>query len=229
MATPTNRRRHFRISVRGTALVYAPGDVVRCTIGNLSAGGTLVHPVAVDTSLRPGLTVEIELHLAGGTTICHTGEVVRCLGDSIAVTFTRPSAEIEDLIGDEVLAAVEASRAPRVLVVGRADDRRRRVATALTHAGYQPIETSTPLEAIDLIEGSRQHVTAAMVSEDPLTQTEGEELASFLAESHPDLRVAVVAGRPRAPTQPEIPVIAVDDRDELTGRVRAVVERTELQ
>jgi hypothetical protein len=224
MAPAPNRRRHVRIAVRGTAVLHLRGGVIRADVENLSAGGLLVRPIAgCVNGLRPHQRVQLELHLAGGITLAHAGRIARCPVGAIAIELDVPSAELEDAIAEEMLASVEASRAPRVIVVDRADQRRHRVAEALTHAGYKPIETSTPLEAIDVLEATREHVAAAMVSGDSLTQTAGDELASFLAESHPDLRVAVISDHPRAPTQPEIPVIAVDEREELTGKLRQIV------
>jgi hypothetical protein len=107
---------------------------------------------------------------------------------------------------------------PVVVVVDHEGSRPVRVAHAVRHAGARPVVVGTPLEAIALVEAADQPVTAIAVAEH-LTQTEGSELAEFLAETHPEVRVAVIGGRP--PTEDAV-VLPADGRD-ATEPIRILV------
>jgi CheY-like chemotaxis protein len=189
-------RRHYpRAQVGGSALIHAPGAVVRCEITNLSIHGALLRPsIALGTALAPGTVVSVDLHLVGSRSwIGQRGKVRRCAGRGapLAITFERVSPEFEDMVEDEVLDELEAARSPRVLIVDRDDARRGRVAAALHAAGCSPLEASTPLAAIEMVEASHDHLAAAAIAVD-LTQTGGRELAQFLADTHPGIRIAVL-------------------------------------
>jgi CheY-like chemotaxis protein len=84
--------------------------------------------------------------------------------------------------------AVEAQRMPRVVIVDRAAERRHQLAECLRAQGCCSLEAATPLEAVSLVERSRNHVRAVMVAE-TLTQTQADELLEFLAEAHPAIEV----------------------------------------
>jgi hypothetical protein len=195
--TPTangNRRRAYRAGVNGNAIVQAGGVAVRCAIVDLGLGGVrLLEPVRDEPGLAAGVEVMVELECAGAGWVAQRGRVVRHHAGEIAVAFHALSPEVEDRIEDEVLGAVEAARAPRVVVVDRSQDRRHRLAEALRDSGCCSLEASTPLEAVDMVERSRNHVVAVAVAE-TLTQTQADELVTYLAESHPDVQVERISG-----------------------------------
>jgi len=107
---------------------------------------------------------------------------------------------------------------PLVVVVDHEDTRRSRMATSVRHAGARPIVVDTPLEAIALVESGDWQVAAVAVAEH-LTQTEGSELAEYLAEMHPELALAVIGGR--APTADAV-VLPADGSD-ATEPIRILV------
>jgi hypothetical protein len=226
-------RRHYRARVRGEVVLHGPDGVARCQIANLSLGGALLVP-APDThvDLAVGTFVAIELHVGGNRGwLTAPAHVVRVTGPGLplAVEFDELPPALEDAISDQVLAAVEAERTPPVLVVDGMPARRRRLARAVRRIGCQPIEASTPLEAIERMEGATMKPVAAVVGEE-LTQTGGAELADFFAHELPGAKVTLV----RAPTQPLVEeaapedgdgaVVAVEDGAELTSRVEAVLD-----
>jgi len=224
-----NRRRHYRAKVSGRAVIHVRDGAVRCEIDNLSLGGVMLRPVdEAGTDLAEGSTVAVELQVDGASWLVQQGSVQRRASNPqrVVIAFGEVSPELEDLIEDEVLAAVEAERAPRVVVVDRSRVRRRRVARALHQVGCCPLEASTPLEAIELIEQSRTHVAAAAVAE-ALTQTAGQELVHFLAETHPGLKIALITdGNSGTDTDDSGEVDAVlcaDGRSDLSEPVRRFV------
>jgi len=119
-----------------------------------------------------------------------------------------------------------ATGRPAVMIVDPRPDERQKLADAVRHAGFEPVEAATPLEAIHLIEQDDTCVAAAAVR-DQLTQTAGAELIRFLAEQQPSLRfVLVTDGVAEWTTRAghrRVPVIGIDG--ELTGPVRTLVEK----
>jgi hypothetical protein len=188
-----DRRRHFRADFDAGAVIHAARMALRGKIVDLSLGGVRIR--RTDDSApcpAPGTPAMIELELGGSGWIAQDGRIQRCELDEIVITFGPLAAEVEDLIEDEVLAAVEATRRPRMIVVDPSAERRRRVADALRIAGCDSYEAATPLEAIDLMERPRNHIRGVAVAEN-LTQTGADELCDFFAESNPHIKLALIA------------------------------------
>ena len=183
------RRRSFRADVRGRALVHAHGAVLRCAIENLSLGGALLH-VSTPAPLRADDEISVELGIDGVGWIHQRARVLRCDPPRVAVGFVQLTSDAVECIGDEVLAAIDARRTPRVVVVDRCRERRRHLATALDRAGLRALEAATPLETIDLLERSRTHATAAAIHEAIAGGAGG--LVQFLTDAHPRLGIAVI-------------------------------------
>jgi hypothetical protein len=184
-----NRRRSFRAEVDGCAIVHAPGGVaVRCRVADIGLGGVRLVEPHHEPDVRAGVEVTLELECAGAGWVVQRGRVIRHENGQIAIVFDKLAPEVEDLIEDEVLGAVEAARTPRVVVVDPSPERRRAVAASVRENGCLPLEAATPLEAVSMVERSRNHVRVVMVAE-TLTQTQRDELLEFLAEAHPTIQV----------------------------------------
>ena len=125
------------------------------------------------------------------------------------------------MIRESVSSANHDVGRPLVVVVDPLPGERQHVADVLRRAGFATIEASTPLEAIDVIQGSDNQVEAVAIR-DALTQTAGEELASFLAEHHPTMRLALLSGHVTGVATMSsgrlVPVLPIDG--ELSGPVR---------
>ena len=185
-----NRRQSYRAGVHGCAIVHAKGLGLRCEVVDLCLGGVRLIQLALeDPRLAAGTEVAVELECAGAGWVTQRGVVIRHKDHELVVRFHALAPEVEDLIEDEILGAVEAERWPRVVVVDRSAPRRQQVAEALRQLGCCSLEAATPLEALELIERSRNHVCAVALSES-LTQTQADELIEYLHESHPDVAVA---------------------------------------
>jgi hypothetical protein len=182
-------RRLFRADVRGRAFVHADGAVLRCAIENLSLGGALLHALT-PAPLRPDDEIGVELGIDGVGWIHQRARVLRCDPPRIAVGFVQLSSDAVERIGDEVLAAIDARRVPRVVLVDRCRERRRHMASALERAGLRALEAATPLETIDLLERSRTRATAAAIHE--AIARGGAGLVQFLTDAHPRLGIAVI-------------------------------------
>lgn len=185
-----DRRRSFRTDVHGCALVHGPGGAAcRAVVLDLCLGGVRVLELGREVALPPGCEVIVELECAGAGWVSQRGVVVRREGGEVAIRFHALAPDVEDLIEDEVLGAVEAEKWPRAVIVDLDEARRERIAEALRGAGCCAMPVTTPLEALALIERSRNHV-AAVVLADHLTQTQADDLVAFLRASHPEVCVA---------------------------------------
>jgi hypothetical protein len=185
-----NRRHSYRAGVHGCAIVHAPGNLaIRCGVIDVSLGGVRLEPLSDEERLVPGTQVSVELECAGAGWVWQRGVVIRHVGAEVVVGFYALGADVEDLIEDEILGAVEAERQPRVVVVDGSCERRHAVAEELRRRGLCSLEAATPLEAIELVERSRNHVSAVALS-GSLTQTQADELVGYLQETHPEVVVA---------------------------------------
>jgi hypothetical protein len=189
------RRRHFRAGVYGGAVVHVHSQgQLRGRISNLSLGGALID-LAEGTEVEHDREVVVELEIGDNGWIAQRGRIRRSTGRQLAVAFDELGPEVEDVIEDEVVAAVEARKSPRVVVVDPREDRRHELAAKLRAAGCTSIEAATPLEAIALVEHPRNHV-AAVAMADTLTQTGPHELVDYLSESNPGIKLAMFADEP---------------------------------
>lgn len=224
--TGSERRRHYRAQVATAAVVHAARIALRGRVVDLCLGGVRVRRSDDDVPCPAfGTPAIIELDLGKFGWIAQDGWIQRSTIDEIVIAFDRLAPQIEDLIEEEVLAAIEANRRPRMVVVDPAPERRQRVAAALREAGCDSFEASTPLEAIDLVERPHNHITGIAVAEQ-LTQTGGEELVDFFCETNPGIRIALLAeasGEHPRNTRDGIAVVSPDD-DALDRALRDFVD-----
>lgn len=186
------RRKHYRAGMEASAVIHASRVALKGRIIDLSLGGVRVRR-SDDQAPCPaeGTGVMIEMEIGGRGWIAADGIIRRCELEEIVIAFAPLVAEVEDVIEDEVLAAIEATRRPRMIVVDRHADRRRRVADKLRAAGCDSYEAATPLEAIDLLERPRSHIKGVAVSE-TLTQTGADEFCDFVSQTNPRIKLALL-------------------------------------
>ena len=222
VAEPGNRRRHERARVRGGVVLHVDDRAVRGRIVNLSASGVLVAEEVGQALLPEGARVSLELEVERRGWVRQDGDVRRRHGGAVAIEFAGPSPALVDVIEGEVLAAQEAERMPRVVVVDPSAPRRKQLAARLRAAGCQSLEASTPLEAVDLLERSCVPVRAVAVAERTESQTLADELVEFLADAHPTLRLGLIVDNTtkRAPHPRCGFSLAADDSTDLRDLVK---------
>jgi len=187
------RRRHFRADVDLAAVIHARTIEFRGRVVNLSLGGVRVRrePDSAPCPV-PGTQARVDLDLGRHGWVSSTGHIQRCGLDDLVVQFDALPAELMDLIEDEVMAALDAARRPRMIVVDPSAARRKRVAEALRTAGCESYEAATPLEAIDMLERPRHRIRGVAMAE-YLTQTNSNEFCDFVAETNPGIKLALIA------------------------------------
>lgn len=222
------RRRHPRVATDIGARVHAGRATLRGRCVDLSRGGVRMRRDDDDgpcPAVGTGAMVELALGRSGW--IAQDGRVIRCDYGDITVQFAALAEEVALMIDDEVHAVAAAAHRPRLLVVDRSPDRRHHIAEKLRAAGCDPYEVSTPLEAIDLIERPANHIAGVAVASH-LTQTDGDELCDFVAETNPGIKLALIddalsAHEPHGRHRPEHHVDATDD-DTLERSLRGWVD-----
>ena len=100
-----DRRRHFRAGVCGGAVVHGHGLTMRGRIRDLSLGGALID-LAEGTEVEHDHEVVVELEIGGSGWVAQRGRVRRSTGKQVAIAFGDVKPDVEDVIEDEVFAAV---------------------------------------------------------------------------------------------------------------------------
>ena len=187
-----DRRRALRAPVHGGAVLYGRRAAIHGGIENLSLSGVLVR---TREQVGRGITIDVHLLLPEAGRPAVRGHVVRTEhhedGVRIAIQFDRVSADAEDAIEDEIVAAFQASQRRPVMVIDGSEDRRHDLAEALRARSMTPLTPRTPLEVVHALSNPHQHVEVCLVSCE-FGDVQGRELASFIHESFPWVRIMYV-------------------------------------
>lgn len=189
--SPTERRRHYRVQRTVNALFHVGIMTIRGMVLDLSLGGLRMRVSEGAACPIAGCYGFIEIHLANGWHRLRV-RVVRSEYDELAVRFAEITPAVEDAIEDEVVASIEASRKPHIVVLDPMPDRRQRICESLRTAGCDPVEASTPLEAIALVERECGGIRGMTISES-LTQTRADELWEYVSQSNPEIHIRLIA------------------------------------
>lgn len=185
------RRRHYRVPRTVNALLHVGLMTIRGMVLDLSLGGLRMRVAEGAACPATGSFAVIEMHLASGWHRLKV-RVVRCEYDEIAVRFSEVTPAAEDAIEDEVVASIETLRKPHIVVLDPMPDRRQRICESLRASGCDPVEASTPLEAIGIVERGCGGIRGMTISES-LTQTRADELWEYVSQSNPEIRIRVIA------------------------------------
>lgn len=196
---------------------------IRGMVLDLSLGGLRMRVSEGAACPIAGCYGYVEIHLATGWHRLRV-RVVRSGFDELAVRFADITPVVEDAIEDEVVASIEAARKPHIVVLDPVPDRRHRICESLRTAGCDPVEASTPLEAIALVERECGGIRGMTISES-LTQTRADEVWEYVSQSNPEIHIRLIAEGTRdlvidgtdlddelaPPPPPGPPVIVADD------------------
>ena len=197
-----NRRRAQRVDSEGTALVHLHGRTMSARIVDLSTGGVRLRLArGLDVAPLEDARVVVELRLDGARSRwLRFGGMVRRVDTStyeVVIGFWTIPTDFEDLVQDELIAALEGARAPGVLLVDGDSHRRSTLARAFSSAGCRVAETCAPLEALSALDESKSHFSLIAIA-DTTPAFIAEEFRRFVAEAHPELTNLVMRmPRPR--------------------------------
>ncbi|HEY1556947.1 MAG TPA: PilZ domain-containing protein [Kofleriaceae bacterium] len=182
----SERRRALRVPVHGVAVFYGEDGAMHGRIENLSKSGALVSVAGVPTA-DGDFDVELKLGVDSGWASARTVRVDhphrKARRWTIAIEFEQLEAPIRAAIESAVEAALRAAQRRPILVLD--DDHRRRVALLrrLAARGATPLAPSTPLEAVDLLARSDQHVAVCLIA--PRFGHSAAELSTLVHDSFP--------------------------------------------
>jgi hypothetical protein len=222
------RRGHARVRIASKAVIRTGGQALQCDVANLScAGGLFLVAADCNVPAPDGGAVTVQLDSLG-TDLELPGRIVRHDGGTqIAIAFQDVADALTDRLRSIVTDAITAAECPRVVVVDPLPGERGRIAAAVRRAGMEPVEASTPLEAIDAIQRPENRVAGAAIR-DSLTQTDGGELARYLTDEHPSMPLAILSeteDRNATTTtiagDREVPVLPIDG--DISGPVRDIL------
>jgi CheY-like chemotaxis protein len=204
---------------------------IRGMVQDLSLGGLRMRVSEGAACPTVGCDGTVEIHLAAGWHRLRARVVRVALGE-LAVRFSEITPAVEDAIEDEVVASIEASRKPHIVVLDPVPDRRQRICESLRTAGCDPVEAATALEAIALVERECGGIRGMTISES-LTQTRSEEMWEYVSKSNPEIHIRLIAEGTRDLSLEEVgldqdalapppgpPVIVADDNHRLDLALR---------
>ena len=175
----------------GTALVHLHDHTMCARIVDLSTGGArlrLARGLELGALLDARVVVELRLDGAHSRWL-RCGGVVRRVEISsyeVVIAFWKIPTDFEDLVQDELVAALEDGRAPRVLLVDADVRRRSRLARAFSAAGCRVAEVRAPLDALSALDESKTHFSLIAIA-DTTPAFIAEELRRYVADVHPGL------------------------------------------
>jgi hypothetical protein len=198
-----NRRHTQRVDAEGTGVVHLRDRTMFARIVDLGIGGVRLGLTrAVESESLTGAPVVVELRLDGARSKwLRFGGTVQRVDTSaceIAIAFRTIPTDFEDVVQDELVAALEGDRTPRVLLVDADTHRRSTLARAFSAAGCRVTEVRAPLDALSALDESKSHYTLIAIA-DTIPELIGEEFRRFVSDTHPELTNLVMRmPRPRA-------------------------------
>jgi len=219
-ASTPERRHGGRAAASGTVILHLRRDAVHGRLVDLGIGGLRME-LDAPARVRIGAWIVIDLRLDG----CRTewqravGRVTRLNGRRVAIAFRTASADLEDLVQDELVAALDCARVPRVVVVDRNRSRCTLIAAAFRAAGCRVFERSAPLGVVHVLDDSRIHAWMIAIA-DSTPSRDARQLRGFLRAMYPAVRLIAIGrrrGRGRAR-------LSVDRRPDLALQVQRLVE-----
>jgi hypothetical protein len=190
LASWSERRRGFRIPVRGVAVFYAEDGATHGTIENLSRTGALVNVASIPA--YQDLDCELKLGVDSGWVSARTVRVERVEQHwRLAVAFEDVDDALRSSIDSAIAAAMRAVQRRRILVIDDRIARRQDLVTRLAARGMTPLAPRTPLEAIDLLTRTQLHVNVCLLA--PSFGQSTAELHGLVSDSFPWVSTAEIS------------------------------------
>jgi CheY-like chemotaxis protein len=189
-----DRRRHTRISPKGTVTIHVLGNAHYARLANIGVGGMYV---ATDVSLPDrllGRVVGLELRFDGALAAWQrlTGRINRIDAGGAALAFAVPTAPaLLHLIDGLTTASHASARVISVVLIDADAARRTAIAAGFRAAGCQIVEVASQLEAIVRLGESRfEPDVIAVASTQPVAAA--DEMREFVEHYHPSSMLVAI-------------------------------------
>jgi len=178
-----DRRRAFRVSVDGLALLWHGGRIAgRYALADLSVGGCLLrNGPPCELGEQYGIVLDLpegDLRLTATVVRQHETELG---GRELGMQFLESTPGLEDRIHDQVVQLLERDpqQRGRVLVVDMDPARRTETGEGLRRLGHDVLEAATPLEAVWELENGPMDIHTVLVARS-LGGSDGRDLLKFI-------------------------------------------------
>lgn len=192
MTQVTERRKHARIALKGTAILLAGEHAVRARLVNLSEGGFLASTLVTAPQPLLGQPVDIELRLddrlSQWTRV--EGRIVRIEDDRVAICFTATPAVVL-LVDGMTVASRARDRVISVILIDEDARRRKLLADAFRIVGCSLIEAATSLEAIVRL-GESSFEPDVIAVADSIPAVTANQMREFVGRDHPHVKLVSI-------------------------------------
>jgi hypothetical protein len=181
-------RRHLRHHVRGMARVRTLSGSAWCEVVDVALGGVLL--ASTHQIMRHSARVCVELQLHGLPPLVELGTLVRRNSAASVIMFDMISPALQDAIATLGWLVQDERAHPRVLVAASVPTCAA-ISRELERRGAVALDAHTPLEALRRLEEPVTDAAGALIASG-LTQTSGDELASYVEIAYPATRIAML-------------------------------------
>jgi len=228
MISVTERRKHPRIVLKGTAILLAGKHAVRARLLNLGAGGffasTLVTPP--DSLLNQSVDIELRLDDPCAEWTRLEGKIVRIANERVALCFDATPALVR-LAEGMTTASQARDRVISVILIDEVDARRKLLAEGFRTVGCSLIEAATSLEAIVRL-GESSFEPDVIVVADSIPAATANQMREFVERNHPHVKLISVTDV----IDPDVNIFQLtpeDLRGNLANAIRRVLGRRRSQ
>lgn len=188
----TERRKHARIALKGTAILLAGEHAVRARLVNLSHGGFLARTLVTPPMQLLGRSVDIELRLDDPRAQWNRleGKLVRIGDESVAIWLDATPALVR-LVDDMTNASRTRDRVISVILIDEDATRRELLGAAFRTVGCSLIEAATSLEAIVRL-GESSFEPDVIAVADSIPAATANEMREFVGRNHPHVKLVSI-------------------------------------
>lgn len=191
------RRRSFRVPVRGTASLWKRGNYIgNFEVINLSIGGCLLAGTP-EWDLRQAFVLELlmpamPISSTAATVVRYVRDTNR--GNLAGMNFADVSASFEDSFHDLVVTTLEKAEktdSSLVMVLHPHAETRKAIVSAVSSIGHNVIDMASPIEAIRTLKAGKANIHTLIVSRF-IGTCDGQEMMRFMATHFPYVRRVII-------------------------------------
>lgn len=218
------RRKHARVTPKGTVVVAAGEQRQRGRLVNLGIGGMLATASITTPERLLGRATDVDLRLDDREARWFklTGKILRITADSVAVSFDSVPAVFAGLIDQISNAAHVDRRRLSVVLVDATADRRAAIASGFRDNGCAVLEASTALEAIVRLGEARFEPNLIAIADSMPART-SDDLRTFVEREHPQAKLVTIGDTIADPGGIVHWLSSADPDSDLVTRVRRVL------
>jgi hypothetical protein len=221
------RRRDFRISPKGTAIlrvVRTDPYVLQGRIANLSRGGLVITTRTTAAQRILGARLDVSLRLDSGESNWFElgAHILRINANSIAMALLTVPAGFLQFVDDTVTRSIRNDRMLSIVLVDATAPRRAAMADAFRSGGCTVIDVATPLEAI--VRLGESHFEPDLIAiADSHPAAISDEIRRWVETEHPAARLVTITDAVTAPEGLALWLSSTNPNADLAARIRQVL------